>query len=116
LIRCGRARTPAVESKRDYFLGSVVVVVVVDGVVAGGEAGDVVVVVVDGEAGGVDEAGGGTTTVVDGEAGGADDVGVVDGVCCWQAPSASSTLAATAMDVSRFISSTPSLGRPFHPA
>lgn len=50
-----------------------------------------VVVVVDDEAGGV----GGTTTVVD-ELGGVVDV-VDGGVCCWQAPSASSALAATAV-------------------
>jgi hypothetical protein len=105
-------------------LGSVVVVVV-DDVVEGGEpAGDVVVedeVVVEllslleGDDGGVDGDGGGTTTVVDGEVGGADELGV-DGVCCWQAPSASRMLAATAMDVSRVIFWAPSRERPRNPA
>ena len=68
--------------------GAVVIVeleVVPDGLLG------VVVVVVEDEAGGV----GGTTTVVELEAGGVVDVD--GGVCCWQAPSASSALAATAV-------------------
>ena len=54
-----------------------------------------VVVVVDEEV----EAGGagGTTTVVELELGGVVDVVEAGGVCCWQAPSASSVLAATAV-------------------
>lgn len=54
----------------------------------------VVVVVVDDD----DDAGGagGTMTVVDDDVGGVVDV-VDGGVCCWQAPSASSRLAATAV-------------------
>ncbi len=52
----------------------------------------------DEEAGGV----GGTTTVDELELGGVERV-VSEGVCCWQAPSASSTLAATAVIVRRVI-------------
>ena len=74
-------------------LGDGVVVVELDVVL---ELGDGVVVVVDEDDGGV---AGGVTTVVDDVAGGV----VAGGVDCWQAPSASSTLAATAAEVRRVI-------------
>ena len=70
-------------------------VVVVELVVVLGELsvlGVVVVVVDEDDAGGA----GGTTTVVEDELGGVEDVLSDGGVCCWQAPSASSALAATA--------------------
>ena len=65
--------------------------------------GVVVVVDDDDDAGGV----GGTTTVVELELGGV-DVDVEDGgVCCWQAPRASRTLAPTAVRVRRVMDRTP---------
>ena len=67
-------------------------------------AGAVVVVDEDVEAGGVV----GTTTVVELELGGVARVVESAGVCCWQAPSASSTLAATAVIVRRVIDRAPS--------
>jgi hypothetical protein len=93
--------------------------VVLDDEAAGGVEGDVVVVdelvdvsllpgvvVVDEdeEAGGA----GGTTTVVELELGGVARVVESAGVCCWQAPSASSRLAATAVIVRRVIDRAPS--------
>jgi len=66
--------------------------------------GVVVVVDEDEEAGGVV----GTTTVVELELGGVARVVESAGVCCWQAPSASSTLAATAVIVRRVIDRAPS--------
>ena len=75
------------------------VVVVVDEDDDGG-----VVVVVDDDDGGV---AGGVTTVVDDVAGGVVEEGGVD---CWQAPSASSTLAARAAEVRRVIVRAPLRG------
>jgi hypothetical protein len=57
-------------------------------------------VVVDDDAGGV--AGGVTTVVLDDDVGGVDDEGA-DSWRCWQAPRASSTLAATAVVIRRFM-------------
>lgn len=77
-------------------------VVVVDEVVESAfDPGGVTTVVDEVELSGVVEAGGGTTTVVDDVVGAVSAFGV--GVCCWQAASASNTLAATAVEIRRVI-------------